>query len=73
MVQIRPHNIGQASRVGGVNPADITALLIYLEVQRRQKDKTSRRDQRSSHSRPSSIVEPVEVDDKPIIEQVVSA
>ena len=72
MVQIRPHNIGQASRVGGVNPADITALLIYLEVQRRQKDKTSRQDQRSQ-SRPSSIVEPVEVDDKPIIEQVVSA
>lgn len=72
MVQIRPHNIGQASRVGGVNPADITALLIYLEVQRRQKDKTSRQDQRSQ-SRPSSIVEPVEVDDKPIVEQVVSA
>ena len=72
MVQIRPHNIGQASRVGGVNPADITALLIYLEVQRRQKDKTSRQDQRS-HSRPSSIVEPVEVDDKPKVEQVVSA
>lgn len=72
MVQIRPRNIGQASRVGGVNPADITALLIYLEVQRRQKDKTPRQDQRS-HSRPSSIVEPVEVDDKPIVEQVVSA
>lgn len=72
MVQIRPQNIGQASRVGGVNPADITALLIYLEVQRRQKDKTSRRNP-MPHSRSSSIVEPVEVDDKPVVEQVVSA
>ena len=29
--QIRPLNLGQASRISGVSPADITALMIYLE------------------------------------------
>jgi tRNA uridine 5-carboxymethylaminomethyl modification enzyme len=29
--QIRPISIGQASRISGVTPADISILLVYLE------------------------------------------
>jgi len=35
--EIKPDSIGQASRIAGVTPADITALLIYLEKERRLK------------------------------------
>ena len=33
--QVKPLTIGQASRIGGVNPADVNALLVYLEVRSR--------------------------------------
>jgi tRNA uridine 5-carboxymethylaminomethyl modification enzyme len=30
--QIKPLNIGQASRISGVNPSDISILLLYLKM-----------------------------------------
>jgi len=36
--EIKPSSIGQASRVSGVNPADISVLLIYLEQESRRKE-----------------------------------
>ncbi|KJS20018.1 MAG: tRNA uridine 5-carboxymethylaminomethyl modification protein [Clostridiaceae bacterium BRH_c20a] len=33
---IKPFSVGQASRISGVSPADISVLLVYLEQQRRK-------------------------------------
>ena len=37
--QIRPASIGQASRISGVSPADISVLLVYLSAARKTSDK----------------------------------
>ena len=36
--RIKPLSVGQASRISGVNPADINVLLIYLEQQKRKHE-----------------------------------
>ena len=33
---MKPENIGQASRIGGVNPVDITNLLIFLQMHKQK-------------------------------------
>ena len=32
--KLRPHSVGQASRISGVSPADISVLLVYLQMKR---------------------------------------
>lgn len=44
-------NVGQASRIGGVNPVDITNLLIHLEMHKQkygQKPDLSERERRKA-------------------------
>jgi tRNA uridine 5-carboxymethylaminomethyl modification enzyme len=36
--QARPYSLGQASRISGVTPADLSVLMVYLEAQRRTKN-----------------------------------
>ncbi|TSA27441.1 MAG: hypothetical protein D4R68_05575, partial [Ignavibacteriales bacterium] len=31
LAKIKPHSIGQASRISGVTPSDISVLLVYLK------------------------------------------
>ena len=39
LINVRPSSIGQASRISGVSPADISVLLIYLEQYHHDKNK----------------------------------
>lgn len=41
LAKAKPHSVGQASRISGVSPADISVLLIYLEQQRRKGGRQS--------------------------------
>ena len=34
----QPQSVGQASRIAGVSPADISVLLVYLEQKKREME-----------------------------------
>lgn len=42
--KIRPENVGQASRISGVSPADISVLLIYLTARRESASPPARQE-----------------------------
>lgn len=44
--KLRPESIGQASRIAGVNPADIVVLLAYLETRKKRRSSTTLGDRR---------------------------
>ena len=37
----KPHSIGQASRISGVSPADISVLLVFLQTWKKEKKETN--------------------------------
>lgn len=40
LARVQPESVGQASRISGVNPADISALLVWLAAHKDQKEET---------------------------------
>ena len=42
----KPVSVGQASRISGVSPADISVLLVYLEQQRRDSQQAAASEER---------------------------
>ena len=39
LTKVRPESLGQASRISGVSPADLSVLIIYLEKNKRKENK----------------------------------
>lgn len=39
--RVQPENVGQASRISGINPADISALLIWLAAHKEERNNTN--------------------------------
>ena len=38
LTKVRPMNLSQASRISGVNPSDISILIVYLESRGRKNE-----------------------------------
>ena len=43
---VQPLTLGQASRIPGVSPADVNALLLWLELQQQRRNQESQQDQK---------------------------
>lgn len=41
LTRVRPTDVGQAARISGITPADLTVLLLYLREPDRLSDSTS--------------------------------
>ena len=53
--RVKPLTVGQATRIGGVNPADINALLVFLEIRDRTHSEQTKQDSDTSRKPASSM------------------
>ncbi|MGD1895560.1 MAG: tRNA uridine-5-carboxymethylaminomethyl(34) synthesis enzyme MnmG [Phormidesmis sp.] len=61
--RVTPLTVGQATRIGGVNPADVNALLVFLEIRDRQQ---SFKDNQAGASKTRASENSQDTDSKPI-------
>jgi tRNA uridine 5-carboxymethylaminomethyl modification enzyme len=56
MARVRPYSLGQAGRISGVSPADVSILMIYL---------TKRSSSQPEHDKPAGRIGPTGTGDSP--------
>ncbi len=58
--KVKPLTVGQATRIGGVNPADVNALLVFLEVRdRKASPQENRKASPQENRRAPNVVMPL--------------